>query len=359
MGFFDRDPLTYFARPRFQLRIEYVALILEVAGVLAALGNLVFLIGKLRKAPTSFLLRGLLAVTIFVSIFMIAHFFLLYISFSPAALTVTTWGCTVAQVLIISVETESIKIFVFNLPDWIIYTLRGINALLAVALGLPQLFHGPIFMNPADPGFFTTWYSATSRWWSAYIGLYDFGICLFIAYEIYVVSRKSMYNLHGASNIGMTATTKTATNAASGASATVLGTSGPLSPPPSNQANQDFVRIKAGFQAQVRDTIIALVFFFIFIVTGIVFTSVAISYPVNLSMENLLNRAAYSQLAVACSGPHVAFISLMLNNVAQLVRASHGQPSGSHRKTRAGKRAKQSESSDRDEDPAGSVGVRK
>ncbi|KAL2913903.1 hypothetical protein HK105_206637 [Polyrhizophydium stewartii] len=156
MGFFDQDPLTYFVRPRFQLNIEYFALVFEIAGLVSVLANCVFLIGKLRKAPTGFLLRGLLAISILISIFIFANILLLYVTFSLSTLTVTTWSLTAAQVLLISIETEAIKVFVPGLPEWIIYVLRGINTALAVALGLPQFFRGPIFTNPADPGVYTT-----------------------------------------------------------------------------------------------------------------------------------------------------------------------------------------------------------
>ncbi|KAL2913904.1 hypothetical protein HK105_206638 [Polyrhizophydium stewartii] len=195
---------------------------------------------------------------------------------------------------------------------------------------------------------------------AGYVGFYDFSFCVFIVYQIYVVGRKSMYNLHGATAVGMatskaaaaskmdTSSVSVSASANGAAPPTASMTPGsPTSPTESAPVKNDFARIKAEFQAQVRDTIISLVLFFAFTVLGTACSKASTDYFAGVfTMENMLTGIAFSQIAVGSAGPHVAFISLMLYNVALLVRTSHGQSSKSRWRTRG----KKSASSDRDDD---------
>nr|KAJ3410789.1 hypothetical protein HK105_002814 [Polyrhizophydium stewartii] len=275
-GFFERDDILYFVRPRFLYSFEYAALVLEIAGFACALANAVFLITKLRAVPTSLLFRSLLAVTLCVIVFNTAHFFLIYFSFSRAALTATTWSCTAAQVLIVFVKANSIKLFVPNIRRWIINCLYAAN----------------------------TWYRATNAFWPIYVAIYDLGICTFVALKIAALARRAIKIRQQLTSTTAPSTTRT-------------------SEPDSAQVWTTSAQVQAEFRAKVRNTAISL---FGFLLIGIVniYANVKYSYyQTDLSPYGILAACAYVQICVACAGPHIVFVSLMLHNISQIVASSY------------------------------------
>ncbi|KAL2913888.1 hypothetical protein HK105_206622 [Polyrhizophydium stewartii] len=367
-GFFDRDPLSYFARPRFELSIEYFALGFEIVGLLFAAGNCVFLANKLRRASSGFMLKGLLIVSLLVITMIISQFFLIYWTFSRASVMATTWSCTAAQVLLIFVTTDTIKVFVPNIQGWVLPTLRAFNGSIAIALATPGLLRGPLFVDTNAPGVVTAWYRATNAIWcvrvlgslghaivtadngtsplrtmplSGYVFFYDFCICVFIAYQIYHVSRTNMYNLHGVTQSSAGGSRPNSPEAVrSGGqvtSASTLPTA--TTAVPTSPINTDFAAIKAEFKNKVRITVVTLVLFLMIIIANVHANFSFNYYASNFSMVNMLYTCAYIQIGLGCGGPHVAFISIMLYNVTQLLLASRGTSSGRKRraKGKAGK----------------------
>ncbi|KAL2914638.1 hypothetical protein HK105_205776 [Polyrhizophydium stewartii] len=312
-GFFEQNPALWLTRPRFVFGLEYFGLAYEIFGLLCAVGNCVFLAMKIRKASSGLMLKGLFVGSIFCIVMIISHFFLLYWSFTAASLTVLSWASTIAQIIIITVEAGSLKIFIPDISDRTVYSLHFANMLASVALAAPSLLRGYIFMDAAEPHPVALWYRSTLTFWLAYCMFFDFAISCVIVARIINMSRNSLKNLRGIS------TSKTGTQPSTvGATATVAA---------GVSANSNAEEIKTEFEKKTRITIVWMVLFFIVNVVSIVGNALYVDFDKTRTLNNILISRAYIQIALGCSGPHVVCISVMLYNVTQIVRASRGQTS--------------------------------
>nr|KAJ3415543.1 hypothetical protein HK105_001477 [Polyrhizophydium stewartii] len=314
-SFFGYSSDIHSGIPRFIFAVEYVAIVFEVVGLLAAIANCVYLASKIRKASSGFLLKGLFVVSICIIIATIAQFFMLYIIFSRASYWITSWAITTAQVLIIIVETESIKVFVPSTSIQLINGLRIFNGIIFVVLALPAYLNGVIILR--DYGGLATVtlgspYLTLGENRAAYVVFYDLGICAFAAYNIASFSAARIKTMQRSAQ------------APSGA-----GTSA-----------------ASEFDAQVRIAKISLVLFFLIDVLLVIFDLLYIHHAGGSDLTSLLLACAYSQLSIACGGPHVSFISLMFYNITQIVLAANGQRSGGRRKGKKGNSSLSTDTSD-------------
>ncbi|KAL2914708.1 hypothetical protein HK105_205848 [Polyrhizophydium stewartii] len=330
-SFFGYSSDIHSGIPRFIFAVEYVAIVFEVVGLLAAIANCVYLASKIRKASSGFLLKGLFVVSICIIIATIAQFFMLYIIFSRASYWITSWAITTAQVLIIIVETESIKVFVPSTSIQLINGLRIFNGIIFVVLALPAYLNGVIILR--DYGGLATWYFVTNPIWAAYVVFYDLGICAFAAYNIASFSAARIKTMQRSAQ----APSGAGTSAASGASNDRAAQQTP------SQLPGDAV---LEFDAQVRIAKISLVLFFLIDVLLVIFDLLYIHHAGGSDLTSLLLACAYSQLSIACGGPHVSFISLMFYNITQIVLAANGQRSGGRRKGKKGNSSLSTDTSD-------------
>ncbi|KAL2913889.1 hypothetical protein HK105_206623 [Polyrhizophydium stewartii] len=311
--FFETHPFLDLVRPRFIYPIEYAALTCEIVGLAFSIVNTGYLIVKIRHASATHLLIGLLVASVAVSVMIISHMFMFYLTPTPAALTSTTWSCLTAQIAFVYVEIEAVRIFVPNVDMRLVNALRVVNGAVILACATPSLFRGPILIDMSVQSPLSAWYQATTTVWSSYVNIFDVSTCAFIAWRIYLLSRQSMQSLGNCDNSSVAVSM--VNNAAHAKSAASRPQRGPV-----------MAQIHRDFAIRVRITVISLLLFLSIVIFSI-FAGLWYYYYLYapISLENMLYACATVQIGLGVAGPHVAFISVMFYNVGQIVLASQGK----------------------------------
>nr|KAJ3419016.1 hypothetical protein HK105_007511 [Polyrhizophydium stewartii] len=341
--FFETHPFLDLVRPRFIYPIEYAALTCEIVGLAFSIVNTGYLIVKIRHASATHLLIGLLVASVAVSVMIISHMFMFYLTPTPAALTSTTWSCLTAQIAFVYVEIEAVRIFVPNVDMRLVNALRVVNGAVILACATPSLFRGPILIDMSVqsplsavsvagpsflvPGDYHSLVRAAGRNFvadrftpdtceccrSSYVNIFDVSTCAFIAWRIYLLSRQSMQSLGNCDNSSVAVSM--VNNAAHAKSAASRPQRGPV-----------MAQIHRDFAIRVRITVISLLLFLSIVIFSI-FAGLWYYYYLYapISLENMLYACATVQIGLGVAGPHVAFISVMFYNVGQIVLASQGK----------------------------------
>ncbi|KAL2914705.1 hypothetical protein HK105_205845 [Polyrhizophydium stewartii] len=188
--FFETNPVLEAAAGNLDLAVDYVALIAECASLALSLANCAYVAHKIRRSES----RGLLVITLVVSaasaVLIASHLLLTYTLFIPAMLAISTWSLVIGQCLNLHVEIESLRIFV---PQFrLVGVLRWASVAAFLALGVPVMLKGPVFVDVSAPGLIPSWYRFASLPWSVWSLSFDWFATTRIAVEVARLRRESL-----------------------------------------------------------------------------------------------------------------------------------------------------------------------
>ncbi|KAL2917279.1 hypothetical protein HK105_203344 [Polyrhizophydium stewartii] len=298
------------------VRIGFAA---EAAGLLLALTNLGFLAARLRRAPSSTALRLLLAANVAVIVATLVHLLLSTVLFSGAALAVVSIASTIAPLLLLFAETLAIDTLMPFANKRISRGLYIAHGVIHILTATPCYAFGIVFTDPSDEGVVPILYRAMYPIWLAWVLIFNTFAVFWITNKVFLLARR-MATLFDRAGVGngsvMTA-----------AEAETLSSVFPEITGSRSGLHSDSSERK--LRRKIAKTVAIAVMFGVFDLTSF-FSFLATSrYGSDTSAEGQQVFSSLVRISIGDMGLCIMSITLLLNNIGDIVCTSQQSPNQS------------------------------